>query len=185
MGTSAGGYIEWWYAAPAAVRLVLSAEYARLQLTAPSEPLPLADGRFLQTEYQLRYALGIVRGELLWRHRLWGWLWVGASGWLGFQWRGQEEQWEVVLSPSDYQFRTFPPSRQRRLSPARPIAVRPYGLGVRLRLGYDLMLARRLPVYASPALVLGTSLVSLAQTAAWQRWELGLEVPLLWGLPRH
>ncbi|GBD06834.1 hypothetical protein HRbin21_00639 [bacterium HR21] len=183
LGLSMGIHAEWWYAPTGALRLLLAAEYARLRLSTLAEPLPLSDGRMLQTEYQLRYGLWTTRVEALWKQRLWRWLWVGASLWGALQWRSAEEQWEVVLAPADYFFRTLPPARERRLTSARSVALRPYGFGIRLRLGYDLMLARHHPLYAAPALVVGTALTSLSTTAAWTRWELGIEIPLLRGLP--
>lgn len=183
IGLSTSIQVEWWYAPKSALRLLLAAEYARLQLSTPAEPLPLADGRMLQTEYQLRYGLWTLRTEALWKHRLGRWLWLGVSLWGALQWRSYEEQWEVVRSPGDYFFRTLPPARERRLTSTRSVALRPYGLGIRLRLGYDLMLARQYPLYAAPALVVGTSLTSLSTTAAWNRWELGVEIPLFRGIP--
>ncbi|MCS6966570.1 MAG: hypothetical protein NZ473_07375 [Candidatus Kapabacteria bacterium] len=183
--TSLGVHAEWWYASQSAFRSTLAVEQAALRFAAPSQPLPLRDGRLLLTEYQLRSNFWLARVEVAMKQRLWSWLWLSLGGWMALQWRVREEQWEVVLSPSDYQFRTFPPSRQRRLEQAHSIDLRPYGAGIHLRIGYDLILARRFPFYAAPAIVLGSSIISLAKAAAWQRWEAGVELPLFWGLPRH
>ncbi len=183
IGLSVDG--EWWYAPERALRVKLTADYAQLRLTAPSEPLPLSNGRLLQTEYQLRYGMWLIRAELIHKQRLWRFSWWSPAVWFALHWRGREEQWEVVLSPPEYQFQTIPPARERRLGNARSIALRPYGAGIRVRLGYDLMLARQFPLYVAPAFVAGTSLISLARTAAWQRWELGLECTVFWGVSRH
>jgi len=182
LSLSVGIHGEWWCAPEGALRGLLAMEYATLQLTAPGEPLPLRNGDFLQTEFQFRSAFWLLRGELSWKRRLWRWIWGSIAGWIAVQWQLRQEQWEVVLRPDDYFFNTFPPSRQRRLDQARSIQVRPYGAGIRCRFGYDLPLARHSPLYAAPALVVGTSLVSLAHTATWQRWEIGAEIALLFGL---
>ncbi len=184
-GIGAGVQLEWWYAPKSALRALVAVENARARFAAPAEPLPLADGRMLQTEYRLIYGFWLLRAEALWKQRLGRWLWIGAGLWAALQWRSDEEQSEVVLSPEDYFFRTLPPARQRQLTHARSIALRPYGFGVRLRLGYDLMLSRWYPLYTAPALLVGTSLTSLGTAATWSRWELGFEIPLLLGLPRH
>ncbi len=184
-GACISAYAEWWYAPEHALRGNLGVEYASLYLTAPSEPLPLRNGTMLQTEFQLRSLLWLLRGELTWKARLWRWLWCGIGGWGAVQWQLQQEQWEVVLQPADYFFRTVPPSRQRRIDQARSVRIRPYGIGIRARLGYDLALARQRPLYAAPALVVGSSLISLARSAAWQRWEVGLELTLSVGLLEH
>lgn len=184
-GASINAHAEWWYAPEQALRGSLGTEYVALRLTAPTDPLPLRDGTVVQTEFQLRSLLWLVRSELTWKTRLWQWLWVGLGGWAAAQWQLRQEQWEVVVQPADYLFRTIPPSRQRRLDQVRSVRLRPYGIGFRARLGYDLMLARQRPIYAAPALLVGSSLVSLARAAAWQRWEIGLELTLSIGLLRH
>ena len=178
----AGAYAEWWYAPESALRLALLAGASQAVLRAPAEPLPLADGRQLRTEYQLQMRLLVARAEALGKLRLRDKLWVALGAWVGLQWRLQEEQWERVLEPEDYVFQTTPPARERRLSRAQSVGVRPYGVGVLLRLGLDAPLARLTPVYAAPALSVGISLLSLARSAAWSRWELGVELPVLWGI---
>ncbi|MEN3026424.1 MAG: hypothetical protein ABDH31_01800 [Chlorobiota bacterium] len=184
-GLSATALAELWLWPESSLQGALSVEHATLTLAAPAQPLPLADGRLLETEFQLRLRLLALRAEVTWKRQLYRWLWIGASGWAALQWRTREEQWEVVRRPEDFFFRTLPPSRERRLGQSIQTAFRPYGVGLRLRVGYDLPLARFSPLYLSPSVFVGTSLISLLQTAAWQRYEIGVTTAVLWGLTEH
>ncbi len=143
------------------------------------QEFPLYDGRTLRTEYAYNTAMGYLslQGGLRFRP-LASNVTIGAALRLGTLIHSSSTLEEVVLSPSDYQFTTNPPSQRHLVDAGRTVAsASAFLASVALTGGYDISLARGM--YVTPTIVVGLPLTTTAANADWRTFDVSFALRFL------
>ena len=176
---SLGVAFEQWTSSNLALHGSLGYRFMSAGMTAPqTESDPMADGRVLVTQYTYNAAfhyadiIGGLRYRLGSSH-----LSIGASLRLNVLLGTTASHREDVLSPSDFQFTTNPPSRSIEIPVAGVPDAMPYIVVPMVHLGYDVSLANGL--YLSPLITLGLPLMSTAKEASWRTTDASLLIRIM------
>lgn len=146
-----------------------------------SERIPLSDGNFLQTRYELstnRPTLKVTGGAktLLFDTHAW----IGGSIALEYLLQSSSQLQEKMVSPEGVPFETTPPSfvityPGNTLDGMRTVVAVPC-----VNIGYDIELGRGL--YASPSIGYSLPLMSQSSAAQWNVSTVWAELKILYGI---